>query len=282
MNNNNFAMNFTPFMTSKKITFYSSLSIPKSFYPEKYNLYRHMLFRNKKNMNTLLLICGNVRTGKSYTGLTIAEQYSEINEKEFDVTTQCSFDLKPFLNWSKNVTDNIYILDEVGNTLNSQEWYTALSKIMRNFIFAQGFRRNILIMILPSNMSLMKSVRPLMNYTIQTVNQGFIKWYKTVTNQLDGKIRYFYMGNTKVSLPAQKTVLEYEKIKKEWNDNQLLQDISFLDNIGGKKYRVPNKKDLDNMANSGLITKEKYISDLGMKGYSKTDAELMYKQAKEF
>lgn len=277
---NQFAMNFTPFQSQRVITFYSAIRIPNSFYPSKLQIVRFMLWRRQKNMNTILLICGAVRTGKSYDGLKIAEEYCLASGNEFNVRDQCSFEILPFLKWSKNATDDIYILDEVGNTLNAQDWFKIQSKIMRNFIFAQGFRRNVLIVILPNTITFLKSLRAMVNYIIETKEQGYAKWYKQQVRYITGKImKPYYMGSIRFSLPSPKVVKEYEDMKKEWNDNQLEQDIEQMESMKETRYYTMPKKDLNLALKKGLIGKEKYINDITSKGYKKEDAELMGKIA---
>jgi hypothetical protein len=257
------------------------MKIPRYFYPHESNIIRFMLWRRQKNMNTILLICGSVRTGKSYDGLVIAEDYCRLSKRPFNVTEQCSFEILPFLKWSKTATDDIYILDEVGNTLNAQDWFEIQSKIMRNFIFAQGFRRNILIIILPNNSSLQKSLRSMVNYIIETVEQGFATWYKQKVRHMTGKIlNPYYMGTIRFRLPSPETLKGYEGMKKEWNDTELAEDIEHLEGLKERKYYTMPKELLIKGVSKGLVEDEKFIDDMTSKGFRKTDAELMLKIAK--
>lgn len=277
---NQFAMNFSPFSSQRRITFYSSLKIPRNFHSDKINILRFALWRNKKNMNTIMLICGSVRTGKSYNALRLGEDYTNAQGKEFDVRNQCSFEVLPFLKWSKQATDNLYILDEVGNTLNAQDWYKVQSKIMRNFVYAQGFRRNVLIVVLPNTISFMKSFRSMVNYSIKTKEQGFGTWYKNNVDYLTGKImRPYYMGNIKFSLPSENVIKEYEEMKKEWNDTQLKEDIEQIESMKETRYYTMPKDMLIKAVQKGMIEQDKFVNDMTSKGFRKSDSELMYKLA---
>lgn len=112
-----FSCDFTPFR-SEKIIYYGGTKIPSNFYPGQNILLRQVLFRQSQNMNSFILVVGAVRTGKSYFGLKFAEKYAELKGKPFDVWKQVSFDIRPFLVWSKTATTGIFILDEVGCNLN--------------------------------------------------------------------------------------------------------------------------------------------------------------------
>jgi predicted Zn-ribbon and HTH transcriptional regulator len=283
-NKNPFAMTFTGFNTNKRILFQNSMAITKNFYPDEIQLMRFILYRKKINMNTLILICGNVRTGKSYDAMILAQNYARITGKPFKVEESLSFDLMPFLKWSKYSKEGFYILDEVGNTLNAQDWYLIQSKIMRNFIFAQGFRKNILALILPSAMSLNKTIRFMMNYVIETVNQGYAKWYKIYMKHSIGKAHMIPMGGIRFPIESlsKETIQAYELMKKDWNDKELKEDIDYMDGLKETKYWTLPKKDLDNAVKFKLISDEKYVDDLTSKHYKKEDAQIMLELAKRY
>jgi hypothetical protein len=187
-------------------------------------------------MNTFILVVGAVRTGKSYFALKFAERYCELKEIPFDVWNQVSFDIRPFLLWSKTSTKGIFILDEVGVNLNPQEWYTIQSKVCRNFVQAQGFRNNILILILPNIAFLLKAIRFMCNYIVQTRNQGCVSVSKIAMDHALGKGFHEYLGNIFFPLPSSKTITDYEKMKKEWNDKHLDQDLDYMDMIDRPDY----------------------------------------------
>lgn len=279
-NRNPFFMKFEPFRHAKIITYSSSLRIPKNFLRNEITLLRFIMYRRKLNMNTILLVVGNVRTGKSYLALKIAEEYCRLNKTHFNVRKQCSFEIIPFLRWSQNAVDSVFVLDEVGVTLNSQDWFTIQSKIMRNFIQAQGFRRNLLIIVLPSIAFLLKSIRFMVNYVVETIQQGTIKWYKMVMRHSLGKGHISYMGILRFGLPSKETVEEYENMKKEWNDEQLDTDIEQLEGMKELRFYTMPKQDLVKAVKGGLIDDDKFVDDLTSKGYRKTDAKIMLELAK--
>lgn len=230
-----FSCNFTPF-ESQKIIYYHGTKIPSSFYPSQNILLRHILFRQSQNMNSFIIVCGSVRTGKSYFALKLAEKYSEIKEIPFDVNTQVSFDIKPFLIWSKSSTKGVFVLDEVSTNLNPAEWYTIQSKIMRNFVFCQGWKNNVLLMVLPNVAFLLKAIRFMCNYIVQTRTQGCVSISKINMDHALGKGWHEYLGNIFFPLPSKKTVEDYEIMKREWNDKHLQQDLDYMDMMDKPDY----------------------------------------------
>jgi hypothetical protein len=180
-------------------------------------------------MNVFIIVVGSVRSGKSYFALKFAEEYSRVKGESFDVEKQCSFDIKPFLLWSKETTKGIYILEEVSSSLNPTEWFTIQVKIMRNFCFCQGFRTNVLIMTLPNVAFLLKAIRWMSNYVIETQYQGLVSISKVCMNHTKGLGFPEYIGNLRFSMPSEDTVKRYEQMKKEWNDKHLSQDLDYLD-----------------------------------------------------
>jgi hypothetical protein len=187
-------------------------------------------------MNTFILVVGAVRTGKSYFALKFAEKYSELKQIPFDVWNNVSFDIRPFLLWSKNTTKGIFVLDEVGCNLNPTEWYTIQAKVFRNFTQAQGFRNNVLIMVLPNIAFLLKAVRFMTNYIVQTRNQGCVSVSKINMDHALGKGWHDYLGNLFFTLPSTKTLEDYEKMKKEWNDKHLDMDLDYMDMLDKPDY----------------------------------------------
>ena len=223
-----FAMEFSAITQHRRKKWKSRGDIPDDFHQDEPFFLRHILYRRKLNMNSIVLIVGAVRTGKSYMALKLAERYCKILGKEFDVTKQCSFDIIPFLKWSQTETDNVYVLDEVGVSLNPQEWYSIQSRIFRNFTQAQGFRRNVMILVLPNASFLLKAIRFMCNYVIETRHQGTGTIRKLIMDHTRGKGYFLNMGTIKFHLPKKKNIKGYETMKKVWNDKMLKEDIEHL------------------------------------------------------
>jgi hypothetical protein len=223
------------------IYFFKDIEIPKDFYPDQPYIIRTTMFRGRKNMNTFILIVGNPRTSKSYCAIKVAETYSGLNNRVFDVEKQLTFDdIKKFLIWSKNAEDSIFILDETGTTLSPDQFWSLQQRIMRRFIQTQGFRRNVLIWVLPSVVFIQKAFRFLTNYAMMTRRQGMVDVYKVVVNQLIGKGFPDRIETMKFDLPSEETINIYERLKKEWNDLTIKDDVDWLEEIEKPTFRRMN------------------------------------------
>jgi hypothetical protein len=212
------------------LRYYYDMPIPADFYPGISWLLRAILYRRYLNMNTFLLIVGGVRTGKSFTGLKIMEMISKLLNIPFGVTKQVSFELRPFLEWSRTATYSFYMLDEIGVSLSTSDWWTLQSKIMRNFAQTQGFRGNTLIMTVPNIAFFQKHFRFMCNYGIETVRQGQVSVYKIVVRHLLGKGSPRYVGSMNVELPSEDLIKTYTDMKVSWNNDKLQEDLDWLNN----------------------------------------------------
>ena len=171
-----FAMKFSPFKSNFKITKTYTSQIPKNFKPNlmDFTLLRQILYRRSRGMNTFIFIFGNVRSGKSWTGLKLLELYMKENNQELDVDKQVSFTLPKFLKWSSTQTDSCFMVDEIQLSMGAREWWNVQHRIMNQFCDIQGFRRNLAIFTLPNVSYVDKHIRFLCNYYIVTINQGFV------------------------------------------------------------------------------------------------------------
>lgn len=213
---------------TRRKEFISRSTIPDDFYPKAPFFVRHLLFRRYRRMNSIILVCGQVRTGKSYLSIALAEEYSKCIGKKFNVDEQCSFGLIKFLRWSMETSDSVHVLEEVGQSLPSTDWQSIQSKIFRNFTQTQGYRGNVLIMTLPDPSSLVKTVKNQINYLVITTNQGRGILYKMRMDYFREKLKPRYIGDYKTRKPRQKNIDAYEAMKKKWNQEQLKSDIGLL------------------------------------------------------
>lgn len=238
-----FEVSFTPMELHRRSGIKGKQYIPEWFRKKDPLLFRHIFWRLKMKMNTIILIVGAVRTGKSYLGLKMAEGYiKRMNKRDetgkrikFDVKEQCSFDVLPFLKWSQTATESAYVLDECGITLSAQEWWTIQNRVFASFTQSQGFRRNLMILVLPNISFLNKRVRFLCNYIVETKSQGFGYLRKLVMNHTFGKGYPTMMGGIKWGLPTKRTIEYYENMKKVWNDKILAESVAMLGTVEEKK-----------------------------------------------
>jgi peroxiredoxin family protein len=232
--NNPFAMSFSKFGTTMRITSSYGKTIPEWFRPDlkdKNTLLRHILYRRHLGMNTFVLVLGNVRSGKSWFALKKSELYMEASNQKFDANNQVSFTLIPFLRWSNSNTDSCYLVDEIQLSMGSREWWSNQNRIFNQFCDIQGFRRNCAFFTMPNISYIDKHLRFLINYIVVTVNQGLVRWYKVNARHHIGKFWLDYMGTYRVSKPTKETTNIYEAMKKKYNDQHLKRSIELLEEI---------------------------------------------------
>lgn len=226
-----FAMRFSKFGSQKMMTFQKEHTLPFDFHPKLALLFRHILYRKKLGMDTVIVVCGSKRTSKTYFSIKSCEELSKIENKKFDVKSQVFFDTLPFLKFMKTATDSYAILEEVGIGYNAQDWFEIQSKIFRNILQSQGFRRNVIFMTLPNISYLLKSARFLCNFGIETMQIGVVRINKVVMRHLKGKGWFEYIETIRFSLPEKENVNDYEDMKKVWNDQQIDKDIMLIEGI---------------------------------------------------
>lgn len=199
---------------------------------------RLLNFRQQQlNKDTIIIICGEKRTGKSYSAIKIAEAL----DSKFDVDTGVFFDTKPFLIHFRNAKDNVFVLDEVSVNYDARSWFDIQHKIFNTLLTTQGFRRNTLILTLPTLSHLDKRVVHLAHYVFSTMRQGNLKCYKIQTAHAMGKAWLNPFSFLNLELPSKENVEKYELMKKKWNDDRLDSDIESLQEIEnpenkGKKF----------------------------------------------
>lgn len=225
-----FEMNFSDFGVERTINYYRDVGIPENFYPDKPFILRALLYRLKLNMNTFILIVGNPRSGKSVDAIKIAEEFCGLSGQVFCVEEQLTFDdVRKFLMWSINARESIFILDETGTSLAPDQFWSLQQRIMRRFCQVGGFRKNVLIWVLPSIAFIQKGFRFLANYAMLTKRQGMVDVYKVVVNQLIGKGFPDKIETMKVAMPSEETWKKYTGMKDTWNDVDLKKEIASID-----------------------------------------------------
>lgn len=273
-----FELKFSKFQVNNtqtgNIYSFRDIAIPNDFHSNLPFLLRAMLYRNKINMNTFLLEVGNPRTSKSYCALKLAEMYSEKLDMKFDVEQQLTFDdLKKFFKWSQNANNSIFILDETGTTLSPDMFWSVQQRIMRRFVQCQGFRKNVLIWVLPSIVFIQKGFRFMANYALKTLSQGNAEVYKVVVDQLLGKGYPERIETLHYTFPSKETSEKYELMKKEWNDIELKDDIAFLDKME-RNEKYMNKNEILEMFRKKTVDYDFAFNELVNIGYDVGRADL--------
>lgn len=270
-------MHFSKFQVNYGNIYYEKdTTLPQNFYPNLPYIFRVLLFRESINMNSFILDVGNPRTSKSYCAIKVAEELSKMKNAEFDIEKQLTFDdIKKFLDWSKTATDSIFILDETGTSLSPDQFWSLQQRIMRRFVQTQGFRKNILIWVLPSIVFIQKGFRFMCNYAIKTRRQGVVDIHKIVVDQLIGKGYPQYIETMTFAMPSQEIINRYEQMKKEWNDIELEKDSDFLTNVNKSFEKPIPVRNVIELFKKGKITKDDGIFFLEQNGFSFANAELM-------
>jgi len=239
-------------------------SIPKDFKPNTPTLLRHIFYRRSLGMNTFVLILGNVRSGKSWTGLKINEEYSKESKKQFDVDKQVSFRIPKFLRWSAYNMDSCFMCDEIQLSMGSREWWSTQHRVFNQFCDIQGFRRNLAVFTMPSISFIDKHLRFLINYIVVSLNQGFVKWFKVQIRHELGKGWLQKIGTMKIGKPSKDTTVKYEAMKKAFNDEHLTTSIELLDNLTKPNERQQLKDEYYRLRNEKIrmqLSKQKEIID---------------------
>ncbi len=220
---NQFDMKFTGIGNIQKITYQYGTGIPNWFKPHlrNHNLLRHILFRSYRQMNSFIAIVGSVRSGKSFFGLRIGEDYYKEKKEEFLVKDHCSFRILPFLEWSTQAENSFYMVDEIQLEMGVREWFRVQNRVFNQFCDIQGWRRNVLVMPFPNISYIDKHLRFLLNYVVKTINQGKVKWYKVVNRAELGKCWLDPIGTIRFKKPSQKVIDDYTDMKTKFTNKQL-------------------------------------------------------------
>ena len=269
---------FKPLYGKQQHNFSNDIMIPKDFLPDKPFLIRALLTRENTNQNSFVLVVGNPRTGKSMFGQKMCEEIANIKGTEFDVEKQLTFDdVKKFMIWSKTATESQFILDETGvsSGASSDNFWSFEQRIFRQFVQTQGFRKNILFWILPSVVFLQKRFRFLTNYAVKTVRQGTVNVYKVIVDQLLGKGFPEYRETINFKLPSDRILEPYLKMKQEFNDQKLKEDVDFLEMLEKPQHKKLKPEQYIGFFKMGLINKEELKQHLTELNYSENDIDLI-------
>lgn len=273
-----FAIDIAPLFSERRITY--SKGIPDSFMPKlksKNTLLRMIMFRNSTNRNTFVLIVGSVRSGKSWFALRLAEQYMKLHNLEFDVDKQCSFEVVPFLRWSRNNKDSCYVLDEAQLSMSARLWFTIQSRIFNEFCDIQGFRRNLLILTTPNISYIDKHARFLINYIVETTQtQGVIKWCKVKIRHALGKGYMDWIANPMKSRKPSKHIRDrYEEMKKIHNDEHLKRSIVRLLDAEKPNVKHLSPWEMKKYFNQGLMDNKEFRKMISVHGIPEHEVDLI-------
>jgi hypothetical protein len=226
-------MKFTPFQPNR-IIYNKGEKLPDDFYPKENWLLRALLYRQRLNKNSFVLVTGEQRVGKSAFCIKECERINELNGREFDVDHQLTLDdIKKFFIWSRTAFNSEFIIDEIGTQLSTNQYWSIISSILRVFSQTQGFRCNIVFFVLPFAKILQSYFKYNAVYGIKVIDTGKAKVYKRVIDTLNDKKPYFKSKFITINfdLPKEPIWNRYLEIKKEWNDRRIDTDIDVIDKM---------------------------------------------------
>lgn len=277
-----FAMDIAPlFGRQRRITYQGSKTIPDDFFPHlregsKANtLLRQLLWRRKNNMNSFVFCCGRVRSGKSWFALKFQELYAEYSKQEYNVKKQVSFKILPFFDWSKTTTDSSFLLDEIQLSMGAREWFDIQHKLFNRFCDIYGYARNVLFMTCPNISFIDKHLRFLIDYVVHSTHQGWVEWYKVVTQHHLGKSYLPLMGTFRVSKPGKKTTDAYEHMKDVHNKGNLDGFIETLKNQGKPSVKNLSASEMKRFYQQDLMTDQEFKKMISVHGIPKKQIEMI-------
>ena len=215
------------------------LLVEQSKVTHRYWLSDYALRRIRMNQNYILLIVGGVGTGKSYSGITLAEDI----DPYFNVD-RIIFHPQDFISLLETSLPkgSVIMWEEVGVSLSSRDWYKEQNKVISSLF--ETFRRHnlILIMTVPFVKFIDSRIRSMIHGFAEMIDPtftggkfGWLKYFHVIVEQRSGKIRHRYprirddegriqilqpptheSGNMKFTLPSKEIIPPYEKKKFEF------------------------------------------------------------------
>lgn len=236
-------------------------------------LYQAIDIRRAENKDTVIIIVGEKRTGKSYSAMKIAEG---INPR-FDADKDVFYDTKPFLMWLREAKDSVCVLDEVSVSYSNRDWWDVQNKIFNQILTTQGFRRNVFIMTLPALSHLDKQAIDLSHYLLVMLRIGFLKCYRIMPRNL--KAGYYPIGFEflRMGLPTKNNIEKYETMKVAWNDKKLQDNIDYIAALEDKENYIKqfNYREYIKAFGLGLMAREEAKKKMIRMGYNEKDIAVM-------
>ena len=250
-----------------------------NFHSRKPLLFQLLEIRKRMNRDTIIIVVGEKRIGKSYAAIKIGEKLN----RDFDVDKQVFFDVRPFLQWFNSAKDSVCVLDEVSVSYSNREWYSIQNKIFRNLLTVQGYKRNTLIMTLPSLSHLDKTAFDLCHLLLVGTDQGVFRCYRIKSNQLSRKTFPIGFEILNFDKPSEKSLKKYEAMKDKWNKNKLSDDIVFMEALEDQENYNKQLSVSDYLKGFqlGLMDRETVTKKIKRLGYGLKDIEMVLAMEEE-
>ena len=206
-------------------------------------LYKFIKDRIDHNKNCIILIDGETGSGKTYTGLRLAVDLSEIFGTEFTIQKNMDFNFVKLLEKmrlpGKDVPGNTFLFEEVGSVdsgADSQEWQKKENQFFSSFMQTSRHKRQIFIMTCPMFTNLQKKTRELchMEMSMVSINPqtklSTVRPFRIQVNRTSGKmymkyLRFRYdgiryrLGRVEFELPPKDIITQYENAKTNFTDS---------------------------------------------------------------
>ena len=155
--------------------------------------------RLKEKRNSLIMLLGQPRTGKSYTAITLA---NKLDVNGFDVKDKVSWTIPDFITQIQNAPEgSCLIFDEAGAEFNSRNYQSQFSKMLNFILQTFGSRYVNVLMCLPLLNFTDKSARQLCTFSLIMMQRGQARVYSHWNDLPFGEPDRRYLGDLKVNDP---------------------------------------------------------------------------------
>ncbi|MBU1613661.1 hypothetical protein KKC87_04540 [Patescibacteria group bacterium] len=232
-----------------------------------------IIMRQQRQQDTIIIIVGEKRSGKSYGAIKMAE----LINPNFDAEKQVFFHPKDFVRFMQTAQDDVCILDEASVYMSNRDWYDVQNKIMNQILMTQGFRRNVIIMTFPTLSHLDKQALDFCHYIITTLRLGLVKCFRVKVSQFSKKMFPLGFELLNLSLPTEANINKYELLKQMWNDMKLQEDMDYFEALENRENFTKkfNFSDYTRAFKNGFMSQEAFRERLSQMGYSPKDINMM-------
>lgn len=237
------------------------------------------------DLNCIILITGEVGSGKSSSALRIAEEVTKRTGADFGVDN-IVFTSSEFLTQIQKGSEHggAVVMDDAGIGYSNRSWYKYSNKVLGQVLQSFRFKRMLTIFTTPSMDYIDKQSRKLFHYMIRThkidyANEEVCGWLtKPMENIYNNSSYHQYLrderGNrirhVRIGKPSDELFKGYQDKKQGFMDeeyNKMLKNLVGRGQHQGVKFDKVKKEVLDNM--------DKYSSELKTKDYDRLDKGLM-------